>query len=100
MEVCKKEVEERLGCTITDGQFVDALRCAKRKQAYIYHAEHRDAVLEHWYLAMLVAEYARDNAFSRFTMDLCQELQDMEKEHQFDEHGAPTDNHILADSAL
>lgn len=100
MEVKRKEVEELLGCEITEEDFVDALECAKRKQAHIFSLEKRPVVLEHWYLVKLTEEYVRSNAFSKFTMDLCRTLRDMEKEHLFNELGAPTDNHILADSAL
>lgn len=100
MKVEKKDVEEILGCGITDEQFNKALEYAKRKQAYIYRREHRAVVLQHWYLVKLTEEYVRSNAFSHFTTNLCRTLQDMEKEHLFNELGAPTDNHILADSAL
>lgn len=100
MEVRKEEVEEILGCEITDKDFVDALGCAKRKQLYIFNLEKRPVIMEHWYLVKLTEEYVRSNAFSRFTMDLCRTLRDMEKEHQFKEHGAPSDNHILSVSAL
>lgn len=100
MEVRKEEVEEILGCEITEKDFDDALKCAKRKQEFIFSQEKRPVVMEHWYLVKLTEEYVRSNAFSRFTMDLCRTLRDMEKEHLFNELGAPTDNHILADSAL
>ncbi len=99
-EVRKEEVQELLGLGISDEQFEDALGCAKRKQRYIYSREERSVVLQNWYLVKLTEEYVRINAFSRFTMDLCRTLFDMEKEHQFNEHGALSDNHILADSAL
>lgn len=96
----KREVEELLGCSISDSQFEEALRHARRKQKYIFRREHRSVVLQHWYLVKLTEEYVRSIAFSRFTMDLCRTLRDMEKEHQFNEHGALSDDHILADSVL
>lgn len=37
----KREVEELLGCTITDEQFEEALKYARHKQAYIYQREPR-----------------------------------------------------------
>ncbi len=100
MEVKREEVEEILRCGIAEDDFAEALKCAKRKQAYIFSREKRPVVLERWYLVKLTEEYVRSLAFSRFTMDLCSVLRDMEKEHLFNELGAPTDNHILADSAL
>ena len=100
MEVIKKEVEEILGCEITESDFADALKCAKRKQEFIFNLEKRPVIMERWYLVKLTEEYVRSNAFSRFTMDLCRTLQDMEKEHQFNEHSAPSDNHILSVPAL
>ena len=43
----KKEVEELLGCEITDEQFEEALKYARHKQEYIYQREHRQVVLQH-----------------------------------------------------
>lgn len=92
----KKEVEELLGCEITDEQFEEALKYARHKQEYIYQREHRLVVLQHWYLVMLTEEYVRSLAFSKFTMDLCS----MEKEHPIINQSAPTNNHIVAVPAL
>ena len=92
----KKEVEELLGCEITDEQFEEALKYARHKQEYIYQREHRQVVLQHWYLVKLTEEYVRSLAFSKFTMDLCRTLQDMEKEHPIINQSAPTNNHIVA----
>lgn len=75
----KKEVEELLGCEITDEQFEEALKYARHKQEYIYQREHRQVVLQHWYLVKLTEEYVRSLAFSKFTMDLCRTLQDTKK---------------------
>ena len=86
--VKKEEVEELLGCVITDEQFNEALEYARRKQEYI------------WYLVKLTEEYVRSLAFSKFTMDLCSALCDMEKEHSVKNQSAPTDNHIVAVPAL
>ncbi len=98
--VKKSEVEELLGCGITDSQFEEALEYAKRKQTYIYGREKREVILEHWYLVKLVEEYVRSLAFSRFTMDLCRTLRDMEKEHPVKDQSAQMDNHIIAAPAL
>lgn len=100
-EIVKKgEVEELLGCVITDEQFDEALDYARRKQKYIYGREHRAVVLQHWYLVKLTEEYVRSLAFSRFTMDLCSTLRDMEKEHSVKNQSAPTDSHIVTVPAL
>lgn len=100
-EIVKKgEVEELLGCVITDEQFDEALDYARRKQKYIYGREHRAVVLQHWYLVKLTEEYVRSLAFSRFTMDLCSALRDMEKEHSVKNQSAPTNNHIVTVPAL
>ena len=100
-EIVKKgEVEELLGCVITDEQFNEALEYARRKQEYICNREHRAVVLQHWYLVKLTEEYVRSLAFSKFTMDLCSALCDMEKEHSVKNQSAPTDNHIVAVPAL
>lgn len=98
--VKKEEVEELLGCVITDEQFNEVLEYARRKQEYIYNREHRAVVLQHWYLVKLTEEYVRSLAFSKFTMDLCSTLRDMEKEHSAICQSAPTDNHIVAVPAL
>lgn len=96
----KGEVEELLGCKITDEQFDKAFEYTKRKKDYIYKQEHRSVVLQRWYLVMLTAEYVRSLAFSKFTMDLCSALCDMEKEHSVKNQSAPTDNHIVTVPAL
>lgn len=98
-EVKRQEVEELLGFGITDEQLREALECARRKQEYIYQLEQRPVVLQHWYLVKLTEEYVRSLAFSKFTMDLCRTLRDMEKEHSANCQSAPTDNHIVAGPA-
>ena len=100
-EIVKKgEVEELLGYMITDEQFNKALGYARKKQEYIYNRDCRAVVLQHWYLVKLTEEYVRSLALSKFTMDLCSILHDMEKEHSTNCQSAPTDNHIVAVPAL
>lgn len=99
-EIVKREVEELLGYVITTEQFNKALEYARRKQEYIYKQEHRAAVLQPWYLVKLTEEYVRSHAFSKFTMDLCRNLRNMEKEHSVKNQSAPTNNHIVAETAL
>ena len=96
----KKEVEELLGCEITDEQFEEAFKYDRQNQEYIYQRERRQVVLQHRYLEKLTEEYVRSLAFSKFTMDLCRTLRDMEKEHSIRNQSAPTDNHIVAVPAL
>ena len=93
-EIKKAEVEKLLGGTITDSLFDQALRYAKQKQEYIYKNEKREVVLEHWYLVKLTEEYARNLVFSKFTMDWCQELYNMEKE-RLKKIGTLENNHII-----
>ena len=95
-DVKRQEVEELLGFAITDEQLREALEYARRKQEYIYQLDRRPVVLQHWYLVKLTEEYVRSLAFSKFTMDLCRALRDMEKEHLASCQSAPTDNHIVA----
>lgn len=98
--VRKEEVEKLLGYTITDGLFQEALRLASGKQAYIFEQYGSPVALQHWYLVKLTEEYVRSLALSKYTMDLCSELSDMEKEHPTKSQGAPTSNHIITVSAL
>lgn len=95
-EITKQEVEEQLGQEITAEQFDEALEYARRKQEYIYDRERREVVLQHWYLVTLTVEYVRNLAFSRFTMDLCAKLLNMEKEHSVKDQSALKHNHIVA----
>lgn len=97
MAVSKIAVMELLKCEITDEQFEEALEYAKRKQNYIFLKEARPVVLEEWYLIKLTEEYVRNLAFLRYTMELCRELNNMEKEHQAQKNiGAPYNlNHIV-----
>lgn len=96
----KEEVEQLLGCKITDEQFEEALEYARRKQEYIYKREQRQIVLQHWYLVKLTEEYVVSLSLSKLTMDLCRTLHDMEKEHSIRNQSAHTNNHIVALSAL
>lgn len=98
--VSKKEVEELLKYKITDKQFHEALEYAKKKQAYIYEQEPREVVMQHWYLVKLTEEYVRSLVLSKFTMDLCRKLSNMEKEHLAQHGGTQTSNHIVTVSAL
>ena len=77
----KMEVEQLLGCPITDEQYIEAFKYAKDKQEYIYKQEHRVAVMQRWYLVKLIEEYVRSLEFSRLTMDLCKKRDDLEKEY-------------------
>lgn len=95
-EVTKQEVEEHLGTEISDEQFEEALRYAKRKQDFIYKLERRPVVLQHWYLVTLTKEYVINLTFSRFTMDLCATLRNMEKECPVIDQNTLTLNHIVA----
>ena len=80
-EKMKMEVEQLLGCHITDEQYIEAFKYAKDKQDYIYKQEHRAAVMQRWYLVKLIEEYVRSLEFSKLTMDLCKKRDDMEKEY-------------------
>lgn len=80
-KIKREEVEELLGYCITESQFLEALEYAKRKQEYIYKTTQRKVVLKQWYLIRLTMEYIRNLEFSRMTITLCQELDNMEKEH-------------------
>lgn len=95
--VSKEEIEELMQCKITDGQFQEAFQYAKNKQEYIFQQENSPVVMQRWYLAKLTEEYVRNLAFSRFTMDLCGNICNMEKEHPFNkEQGTPPTNHIVS----
>lgn len=85
----RKEVEELLGFEITEEQFIEALEYANKKQKYIYEQGKRAVILQHWYLVKLTEEYVRSLAFSKFTIDLCKILNDMEKEHSVNEQSVP-----------
>ncbi len=79
-EKMKMEVEQLLGCHITDEQYIEAFKYAKDKQDYIYKQEKRATVMQHWYLVKLIEEYVQSLEFSRLTMDLCKKRDDMKKE--------------------
>lgn len=94
--VTKQEVEELLEAGITDEQFKEALQYARHKQKFIYNQEKNPVVLQHWYLVTLTKEYVQSLAFSRFTMDLCATLRNMEKECPVKDRNTLTRNHIVA----
>lgn len=69
----KKEVEELLGCEITDEQFEEALKYARHKQEYIYQRERRQVVLLKPNHANMIGSYL----------------------YKFDEHKIPIAGNIL-----
>lgn len=89
-DITREEVEGLLDSSITDSMFEEALSYARRKQAYIYQREGREVVMQRWYLVKLAEEYAGNLAFSKFTMDLCREACNMEKERLEDRHSQKT----------
>lgn len=95
MEVTKSEVEELLVCEVDEELFRDALAYAKKKQQYSYKREKRPVILQHWYLVKLTEECVRALAFSRFTMDLCETLNNIEKEHLVDDRSTPISTYIV-----
>lgn len=95
MEVTKKEVEELLGCEVDESLFQEALAYAKKKQKYAYEREKREVIMQHWYLVKLTEECVRALAFSKFTMDLCETLNNMEKECTDKCPNTLIDNHIV-----
>lgn len=76
----KRETKTIARTGIHDMAYKEALACAKKKQEYIYGQCHDPQVMQEWYLMGLVEEYAKSLAFSKFTLDLCRGLRDMEKE--------------------
>lgn len=72
--ISKTKLETILGSSITDSVFKEALNCAKKKQAYIYQREKREEVLQEWYLLELTKEYVKGITLSKFTLDLCLEV--------------------------
>lgn len=95
MEVTKKEVEELLGYEITDKQFEDGLAYAKKKQAFSYEREKKEVIMQHWYLVKLTEECVRALTFSKFTMDLCEMLNNIEKEHLVNDRSTPISTYIV-----
>lgn len=100
VSVQKEDVEKLLGCEITESLFQEALKLASGKQAYIFERDGSPVALQDWYLVKLTEEYVRSLALSKYTVDLCSELVDMEKEHLTKSQGAPTSTHIITVSAL
>jgi len=78
-EKMKMEVEQLLGCPITDEQYIEAFKYAKDKQDYIRKQEHRATVMQRWYLVKLIEEYVRSLEFSKLTIDLCKKCDGMKK---------------------
>ena len=68
----KREVEVLLKRKITDEQFEEALEYAKEKQRYIYEKDHREVVLQEWYLIQLTKECVISLSFSRYCADGCE----------------------------
>lgn len=86
-DITKREIEEMIGCGITDDQFSKALGHAVIKQQRVYEDREDDAVLQHQYLVGLVCGCARDLVLSRVLLSLYR-VADMEKERWAESHSA------------
>lgn len=95
-KIRKEDVENLLGCRITDNQFAEALGYAARKQEILYKRRGNPEVLHRGYLIKLTEESVRSLALSRFTMDLYRNLCNMEKEHPAGAAVPKMDNHIVS----
>lgn len=95
MEVTKSEVEELLKFDVDKELFKEALAYAKKKQQYSYIREKREVILQHWYLVNLTEECVRALAFSKITMDLCETLNNIEKERLINDRSTPVSNYIV-----
>ena len=91
----KEEVENLLGCCITDNQFAKALEYAVRKQESLYKRKESPEVLQREYLIKLTEEAVISLALSRFTMGLYRSLCNMEKEHPAGAAVPKMNNHIV-----
>lgn len=80
-KIKKEEVENLLGCCITDAQFAEALKYAARKQEILYRRRESPEILQREYLIKLTEEAVISLAFSKFTLDLYRNLCNLEKEH-------------------
>lgn len=69
-DIGKREIEEMIGCGITDDQFSKALGHAVVKQQRIYECRKDTAVLQHQYLVGLVCECASDLVLARTLLSL------------------------------
>ena len=94
-KISKEDVENLLGCCITDSQFAEALGYAARKQESLYKRRENPEVLQREYLIKLTEESVRSLALSRFTMDLYRNLCNMEKEHPAGAAVQKMNNHIV-----
>ncbi len=50
------------------------MKYARHKQEYIYQREHRQVVLQHWYLVKLTEEYVRSLAFFKIHYGFMQNI--------------------------
>ena len=95
-KIKKEEVENLLGCCITDTQFAEALEYAARKQELLYKRKGSPEILQREYLIKLTQEAVTSLALSRFTMDLYRSLRNMEKEHPAGAAVPKMNNHIVS----
>lgn len=95
-QIKKEDVENLLGCCITDSQFAEALGYAAKKQEILYKRRENPEILQREYLIKLTEESVRSLALSRFTMDLYRNLCNMEKEHPAGAAVPKTTNHIVS----
>lgn len=69
-EVTMEELENWMNGTVSEQMFGNALEHAKHKQRYLFEQTGNEAVMQHWYLVQLTAEYVSSLTLSEYTMTL------------------------------
>lgn len=96
----KREVKGMIGSELPEDLRHAVLAYAERKQQCVYEQCHDPAVMQEWYLSVLMEEFIKRTALSEMTMNLCRALRNMEKEHSAKSQSAQLDIHIVTGSAL
>ena len=76
----KSDIERLIGMEIPQESFDKALSMAEAKQRRIFSLTQDRRTMEPWYLMVLTKEIYFQNEFSKMTLDLCDQRDNMKKE--------------------
>lgn len=94
----KESIEDMLGFKVSDEDYKRAEERAMSKQKRIFESTKNEDVLKASYLKQLIYEAVREMRFTQISLDVCELIEDMKKEHLA--HSKGTRNHSYCNSSL
>lgn len=94
----KESIEKSLGFKVSESDYKKAEERAISKQKRIFKTTQNEEVLKASYLKQLIYEAVREQRFEKYSISVCELVEDMKKEHLAQSKG--TRNHSYCNSSL